>query len=69
MTLATVDSNDNKANDFDKYFSNTDLFDLFEYDQDAKECDTLNMLLKRDGFPYIKTPNNDRHISYLKSLE
>jgi len=26
------------------------------------------MLLKRDGFPYVETPTNDRHIAYLKSL-
>jgi hypothetical protein len=29
MTLATVDNGGTAQNDFDKYFSNDDLFDLF----------------------------------------
>jgi len=27
------------------------------------------MLLKRDGFPIVSTPTNDRHVTYLRSLE
>jgi hypothetical protein len=27
------------------------------------------MLLKRDGFPIVSTPTNDRHVAYLRSQE
>jgi len=27
------------------------------------------MLLKRDGFPIVSTPTNDKHIAYLKRIE
>ena len=53
MTLATVDNGGSAQNDFDKYFSNSDLFDLLSYNPKANNCETLDMLLKRDGFPYI----------------
>ena len=69
MTLATVDNGGSAQNDFDKYFSNSDLFDLLSYNPKANNCETLDMLLKRDGFPYISTPTNDKHIGYLKSVK
>jgi hypothetical protein len=33
------------------------------------KSDTLDMLLKRDGFPIVSTPTNDKHVTYLKSLD
>ena len=29
----------------------------------------MELLLKRDGFPVVKTPTNDRHITYLRNME
>lgn len=50
---------DEKA--FEKYFNDSDLFELFKF-SDKDECDTLNLVLKKDGFNYEKTPTNVRHI-------
>ena len=55
MTLATVDNGGSAKNDFDKYFSNSDLFDLLSYNPKATN--------------YIPTPTNDKHMGYLKSLK
>ena len=45
MNLATIDAggNGNNQQDFEKYFKNTDLFELFQYDPKANDstCDTL----------------------------
>ena len=35
MTLATVDSAQNAQADFEKYFKNEDLFELFQFDADG----------------------------------
>jgi hypothetical protein len=35
----------------------------------ATESLTMELLLKRDGFPVVKTPTNDRHIAYLRKME
>ena len=47
MNMATIDGDANKQADFEKYFKNTDLFELFEFD--AQKCNeqsgTLDMLL------------------------
>ena len=59
MSLATIDNGGSAQQDFDKYFSNTDLFELFKYDADETKCKTMELLLKRDGFPLVKTPTND----------
>ena len=69
MSLATIDNGGSSQNDFDKYFSTKDLFELFKYDAEAEKSDTLEMLLKRDGFPIVSTPTNDRHVKYLRGLE
>lgn len=75
MTLQTVEkdgdsSSKKSASDFEKYFNNNDLFELFKFDSKScnQKCQTLDMLLEADGFPYEKTPTNERHISYLRSL-
>ena len=64
MTLATVDNNSNPQADFEKYFKNDDLFELFEFDPKTcnERCETLELLLKREGCPYEETPTNVRHI-------
>ena len=45
MNLATIDSggDGNNQKDFEKYFKNTDLFELFQFDAKASgsTCDTL----------------------------
>ena len=69
MSLATIDNGGSAQNDFDKYFGTKDLFELFQYDPVATRSETLDMLLKRDGFPVVKTPTNDKHVAYLRSLE
>lgn len=53
-----------------KYFNDSDLFELFEFNYtDPRKCDTLSMLLKRDGFPITKTPTVDKHIAFLRQLQ
>ena len=74
MTLATVDANNGPAEgkqDFEKYFKNTDLFELFQYDASTSDnsCDTLELLLERDGFPIQETPTNNRHVTFLRDLD
>lgn len=52
-----------------KYFNDSDLFELFEFDYtDSKKCETLRMLLDRDGFKVHKTPTVDKHLEYLRKL-
>ena len=72
MNLATIDGGgENSQQDFEKYFKNTDLFDLFKYD--AKEsdetCPTIELLLERDGFPIEETPTNVRHVAWLRTQD
>lgn len=59
------------VSDFEKYFKNTDLFELFKFDPKTccEKCDTLEMLLEQDGFPIVETPTNDKHIAYLRTLK
>lgn len=69
MSLATIDNGGSAQQDFDKYFGSNDLFELFQYDPTETVCQTMELLLKRDGFPYVETPTNDRHISFLKGMK
>ena len=74
MNLATIDQKSvadqgsGQLQDFDKYFKNTDLFELFKFDAAASDetCETLKMLLERDGFPIEETPTNLRHVTFLR---
>lgn len=50
------------AKAFEKYFSNSDLFDLFQYKDESEGCETLQLILEKDDFQYEKTPTNERHI-------
>ena len=74
MNLVTIDQTGNGAKggqqDFEKYFKNTDLFELFQYDAKTSEesCDTLKLLLERDGFPIEETPTNVRHVAFLRNI-
>lgn len=34
-----------------------------------QSCDTLDLLLKRNGFPYEETPTNVRHVGFLNGLD
>lgn len=70
MSLATIDNQSNsEQQDFDKYFAGKDLFELFSYDPNATKCETMELLLKRDGFPIIESPTNDSHIKWLRQNE
>ena len=72
MNLATIDQQGgNSQADFEKYFKNTDLFELFQFDADAAEttCETLQLLLNRDGFPFEETPTNVRHVAFLRAMD
>ena len=46
---------------FSKYFNDSDLFALFQYN-DSDECETLDLIMSKDGFAYEKTPTNTSHI-------
>ena len=54
-----------------KYFNDSDLFELFEFDflNCEERCETLDMLLERDGFPIQKTPTLDQHIEFLRNMK
>ena len=54
-----------------KYFGDSDLFELFEFDvlNCMNTCETLNMLLNRDGFKMEMTPTLDQHIPFLRGME
>ena len=58
------------AKAFEKYFSNSDLFDLFQYKDESEGCDTLQLILEKDDFQYEKTPTNESHIQkFLYGIE
>lgn len=43
------------------------MFELFKFN-DSDQCDTLNLIMKRDGLKFQETPTNLRHIKgYLQS--
>ena len=71
MNLATIDGDANKQANFEKYFGNTDLFELFEFQAEVDASKgTLGMLLQRDGCEYVQTKTNNRHIDgFLKQLD
>lgn len=69
MSLATIDNGGSSQQDFDKYFASTDLFELFQFDANETNCVTMELLLKRDGFPVVQSPTNDRHIAFLRAIE
>ena len=53
-----------------KYFNDSDLFELFEFNYTGPtKCDTLKMLLDRDGFSIFKTPTVDRHLEFLRKMQ
>ena len=53
-----------------KYFNDSDLFELFEFNYTGPtKCDTLKMLLERDGFSIVKTPTVDRHLEFLRKMQ
>lgn len=66
----TAAPKDSGQADLMKYFNDSDLFELFEFNYtDPRKCDTMSMLLKRDGFPVAKTPTVDKHITFLRQLQ
>jgi hypothetical protein len=67
--MQTIEGKEGKTDStaFSKYFDNSDLFELFKCDFSEK-CETLDLLLARDGFPIQKTPTNDSHLIFLNSL-
>ena len=71
-TAGTVVANgpDASSTDFVKYFNDSDLFELFEFNYtDPKKCETLEMLIERDGFHVKKTPTVDKHLKFLRALQ
>lgn len=72
MNLQTIEIDEGTAKEeevsgekaFEKYFNDSDLFELFKLD-DSDNCDTLNLIHKRDGFNYEKTPTNVKHTKFL----
>ena len=74
MNLQTIDTNSitvENGTSFEKYFNDSDLFELFEYDfiNSDTRCETLEMLLDRDGFPIVSTPTNDLHLEFLRKMK
>ena len=65
--MQTIEGKEGKTDStaFSKYFDNSDLFELFKCDFSEK-CETLDLLLARDGFPIKKTPTNDQHLIFLR---
>ena len=52
-----------------KYFNDSDLFELFEFNYtDGTRCETLDMLIEKDGFQVTKTPTVERHLAFMKEL-
>ena len=49
-TAGTSGNQNANSNDFMKYFDNSDLFELFEFESDPKKHETLDLLLSKDGF-------------------
>ena len=41
------------------------MFELFEFNESEK-CETLEMLIKQDGFNITKTPTVERHLGFLE---
>lgn len=68
MNLQTVEieeGDDQKGQQaFEKYFNDKDLFELFKFDE-SNNCATLDLIMKRDGFKFLKTPTNIKHIKYM----
>jgi hypothetical protein len=53
-----------------KYFNDSDLFELFDFNYTGPtKCDTLKMLLDRDGLSIVKTPTVDRHLEFLRNMQ
>mmetsp|Transcript_38160 Transcript_38160/g.28110 ORF Transcript_38160/g.28110 Transcript_38160/m.28110 type:complete len:109 (-) Transcript_38160:307-633(-) len=69
INLQTIDLQQDTSS-FLKYFGDSDLFELFEFDplNSSNSCETMEMLLERDGFHYEPTPTLDHHIPFLRSL-
>jgi hypothetical protein len=57
------EASDEKA--FQKYFNDSDLFELFQYVDNDENCETLGLIMEKDGFKYEKSPTNLKHIDYL----
>jgi len=58
MNLQTIETGE-QANDnedeqkvFEKYFNDSDLFELFEFNSSQENCDTYDLIMKKDGFNY-----------------
>ncbi len=52
-----------------KYFNDSDLFELFEFNHESKRCETLDLLIEKDGFNPKKTPTLEKHLEFLNSLD
>ena len=66
INLQTIEGGEKEQ--FEKYFGDSDLFELLEFNG-GEQCDTLDMLIERDGFKIESTPTNDRHVKYLRNLK
>jgi hypothetical protein len=74
MNLQTIEGNEedakkddvNDEKNFQKYFNDNDLYELFQYKDNDEGCETLGLIMEKDGFPIVETPTNVKHIAYLK---
>lgn len=69
---ATVENDNNK--DIRKYFSNQDLFELFEFEKDQKQCKTLKIVQKseksaKDNTSHMESEKLKKHRKFLKKWE
>lgn len=56
MNLQTIETSESNEDGMDektlqKYFNDSDLFQLFSFNE-TDECETLNLIMSRDGFKY-----------------
>ena len=76
MNLQTIEGLENDAKEdvpdekaFQKYFNESDLFELFQYKDNDEQCETLGLIMEKDGFPYEKTPTNVKQNTFLTLIK
>lgn len=70
QTIETGDGGDKELTEekvFEKYFNDSDLFELFKFNP-SDECETYSLIREKDGFEFEKTPTNLKHVEFLQSL-
>lgn len=52
-----------------KYFNDQELFQLLEFDENAENCPTIDLLNEKHPFEIIETPTLKKHLKILKKFE